>query len=451
MRLPIKEIWQLGLPLSLGLVIQMIIVMVDSAFAGNLSYVNLAAVALGGSIYFILFLLLIGFIVGVSVKAGQAAGAGDTEGMINCFRQGAVIAVVGGSIFAVLLLQTSPLMLLLGQDKEVITLTESYLLWVAWTLPLQAIVVLIRDYFAAIDQPRKSVLPSFLTLLLNALLNYCLSTGNLGFPALGITGIAIASLISNCFLVALLCRGVGWPVMKQMFNLIHRDAWRNNGMTKLLWVSLPIALTLVMEETFFSGSVLLTGTLGPAEQAAHQIVLNLVGTSFLFNTGFGIAIAIVVGKQIGAMEYGRIMPTVKAGWIVAQIFTIPFAFVLLFGNDLWVRLFLDPSVPGNQPTIDFVESVLLIAFVMLFVDTIWLIAVEALHGMLDTVYPALSTLFAYWKISAPIAYWATQNSTHGFVWVWATMFIGAVILSAMTYLRLRCKVKELQNLCAASN
>ena len=118
MRLPIKEIWHLGLPLSLGLVIQMVIIMVDSAFAGNLSYVNLAAVALGGGIYFILFLLLIGFIVGVSVKAGQAAGAEDTEGVINCFRQGAIIAIAGGSIFAVLLLQTSPLMILLGQDTS---------------------------------------------------------------------------------------------------------------------------------------------------------------------------------------------------------------------------------------------------------------------------------------------------------------------------------------------
>jgi len=379
----------------------------------------------------------------VSVKAGQAAGAEDTEGVINCFRQGAIIAIAGGSIFAVLLLQTSPLMILLGQDKEVVALTESYLLWVTWTLPLQAIVVLIRDYFAVIDQPWKSVFPAFLTLLLNAALNYCLSTGNLGFPALGITGIAIASLISNCFLVVLLCRGVGWRVVKQIFNLLHKSAWRDNGMPKLLWVSFPIAMTLVMEEAFFSGSVLLTGTLGPAEQAAHQIVLNLVGVSFLFNTGFGIAVAIVVGKHIGAKDYARIMPTVKAGWIVAQIFTIPFALILLFGSDRWIWLFLDLSVPGNQPSIGFIESVLLITFVMLFVDTIWLIAIEALHGMLDTVYPAISTLIAYWLIGAPIAYWATQTSTQGFVWVWGAMFIGAAILATMVCLRLRYKVKLL--------
>jgi len=450
MRLPIKEIWNLGLPLSLGLVIQMIIVMVDSAFAGNLSYVNLAAVALGGGIYFILFLLLIGFIVGVSVKAGQAAGAEDKEGVINCFRQGAIISVAGGSLFAILLLQTTPLMLFLGQDPSVVALTETYLLWVAWTLPLQAIVVLIRDYFAVIDRPWKSVLPSFLTLILNAFLNYCLSTGNLGFPALGITGIAIASLISSFFLVALLCRGVGWHVVKQIFNFLHGNAWRNSGMTTILLVSFPIAMTLVMEEAFFSGSVLLTGTLGPAEQAAHQIVLNLIGTSFLFNTGFGIAVAIAVGKHIGAKEYGRVMPTVKAGWIVAQIFTIPFALILLFGDSLWVWLFLDPSVAGNQPTIGFVESVLLIAFVMLFVDTIWLIAIEALHGMLDTVYPAVSTLIAYWVVAAPVAYWTTQTSSHGFVWVWGAMFIGAVILTVMVTFRLRKKVTELVDLSTVS-
>ncbi len=70
----LKLIWRLGLPLSLTLVIQMIIIIVDSLFAGNIGYVDLAVISLGGSAFYIFLLLLIGFEVGSSIQAGQALG-----------------------------------------------------------------------------------------------------------------------------------------------------------------------------------------------------------------------------------------------------------------------------------------------------------------------------------------------------------------------------------------
>ncbi|MBX2868799.1 MAG: MATE family efflux transporter [Acidiferrobacterales bacterium] len=442
MHLPIKDIWRLGLPLSLGLVIQMIIIMVDSAFAGNVSYIALAAVALGGGAFFILFLLIIGFTVGASVRAGQALGAGDEEAMFNCFRQGALVSVAFGVVLSWVLLELSPLMLFLRQDPEVVALAEKYLLWITWTLPLQALMVLVRDYFAVIDQPWKSVMPAFLTLLLNAFLDYCLATGNLGFPALGVTGIGIASLISNFFLVLMLLHAMGWNKVRQLFAFAHPDVWKDRGMVTLCVVSIPIAITLVLEEAFFSGTVFLAGAIGAAEQAAHQIVINLVGTSFLFNTGFGIAISIVIGKHVGAKRYDQILPTVKAGWIVAQIFTIPFGLILLFFSDLWIGLFLDQSLSSNQPTILFVKSVLWITFFMLFVDTIWLVLIEGLHGMLDTTFPAISAFIAYWLVGGPLALWATSRFPQAFLWIWIAMFIAAVLLTVMVYLRLRVKLRQ---------
>ncbi len=78
-------------------------------------------------------------------------------------------------------------------------------------------------------------------------------------------------------------------------------------MRKLLLVSFPIALTLMTEEAFFSGSIFLAGTLGGAEQAAHQIFLNTIGTSFLFNTGLAIACSILIGKAVGATGFDQIM------------------------------------------------------------------------------------------------------------------------------------------------
>ncbi|MCP4984220.1 MAG: hypothetical protein GY935_27410, partial [Gammaproteobacteria bacterium] len=319
----------------------------------------------------------------------------------------------------------------------------TYLGWLAWTLPMQALLVLFRSYFAVIDRPWKSVIPVCFALLLNTFLDYCLATGELGFPALGIAGIGIASLVSNALLLVLMLRSMGWPIAREMFSFTRSEVWYEHGMRKLLLVSFPIALTLMTEEAFFAGSIFLAGTLGGAEQAAHQILLNTIGTSFLFNTGLAIACSILIGKAVGAAGFDQIMSIVKAGWVLAQGFTIPFALILLLFGDQWIGLFLDASLTSNQATIGFVKSVLFIAIVMLFVDTIWLVIIESLHGLLDTTYPAISALLAYWLLGGPLAYWATQNYPDAFTWIWVAMLLAATVLTSLVYLRLRIKVAAL--------
>ena len=441
----LKQIWRLGLPISLTMVIQMIIVMVDSAFAGHISYIDLAAISLAGGVFHIGLLLLIGIGIGASVKAGQALGAGNEHAMLNCFRQGTFACLSIGLVLSVLLLNTSSFMLLLDQEPEVVKLAGIYLNWLAWTLPIQALLVLFRSYFAVIDKPWESVLPVCLALLLNTFLDYCLATGELGFPALGIAGIGIASLLSNIFLLLLMLRNMGWSTAHEMFNFSHPQLWQDHGLRKLILISLPIAMTLVVEEAFFAGSIFLAGSLGGAEQAAHQILLNTVGTSFLFNTGLAIACSILIGKAVGAGRFGRIMGIVKAGWILAQGFTIPFALILLVFADQWTGLFLDSTLASNQATIGFVNSVLVIAVVMLFFDTIWMVTIESLHGLLDTTYPAIATLIAYWLIGGPLAYWAIRNYPEAFTAIWVVMLLAAALLTLLVYWRLRVKVADLNS------
>ena len=417
--------------------------MVDSAFAGNISYTDLAAVSLGSNTFNVLLLCMIGICIASSVKAGQALGAGDNKAMLNCFRQGSLLCIVIGLFFSILLLFSDSFMISLGQEADVVELTKSYLYWFSWTLPLQAMIILIRSYFAVIDQPWASVFPILLTLFLNTFLNYCLATGNLGFPAMGIFGIGLASFLSNAFLVILMLRNIGWATVRDIFSFTHPDVNKDKGLFRLLLISLPIAVTLFTEEAFFSGTVFLAGALGAAEQAAHQILFNTINTSYLFNTGIAIACSIIIGKQVGAGEFTKIIPSVKAGWVLAQVFTLPFALVLLFFGDQWISLFLDTSKSSNQATVLLVKSVMLLALFMLFIDAIWLIIIESLHGLLDTTYPAVCALLAYWLIGGPLAYWSIHNMADAFTWIWIAMLISACLLTVMLLYRLMFKVRQL--------
>ena len=334
-----KTIWRLGLPLCLTFVMQMIIIMVDSAFAGNISYGSLAAVSLASNTFYIFLLLVIGVGIACGVKAGRAFGANDQPMMLNSFRQGTLLGVFMGVILAALLLNCAPVMRALGQPEDVIVGMKPYLMWFAWTLPIQALTVLYRTYFAVIDKPWAGVWPVFYALILNAFLDYCLATGNLGFPEMGIAGIGLASLISNVFLLLLMLHNIGWKTVYSLFNFKHQDVWVDGGIWKLLLISMPISLTLVSEEAFFAGSAYLAGYLGAEELAAHQILLNTAGTSYLFNMGVSTACSILIGKYIGAGRISEILNTVKAGWLIVMLISLPFALILLLFGDGWINLF----------------------------------------------------------------------------------------------------------------
>ena len=103
-----KTIWRLGLPLCLTFVMQMIIIMVDSAFAGNISYGSLAAVSLASNTFYIFLLLVIGVGIACGVKAGQAFGANDQPAMLNSFRQGTFLECFHGHDFSNIVVKLCP-------------------------------------------------------------------------------------------------------------------------------------------------------------------------------------------------------------------------------------------------------------------------------------------------------------------------------------------------------
>ena len=438
-----RRIWRLGLPLSLTLMAEMIIVIVDSLFAGNISYIALAAVSLAASAFYIFLLLLIGFEAGSTIRAGQAYGANDYKRMLYCFRQGIALCLVIALPCSIILFNISPLLIKLGQQPEVVALSKEYLFWFSWVLPFQLLIILLRGYYAVINQPWKSVWPVCVTLILNAGLNYCLAFGNFGFPYMGISGIGLASLISNIALLGLMLMSVGRQNSLYLLNIFTFSLWFDRDLVRLFLISLPIGMTLLLEEAFFSGTNLLAGSLGAAEQAAHQILFNAIGASFLFNSGIGMAVSIIIGKHIGANNYSRILDTAACGFLIVLMCSLPFAIVLSFFDDQWIMVYLDDSARSNAKVIFLVKSAIWIAIVSLFIDACYLIVMDTLRGMLDTAYASISALVSYWLIAAPLAYWACLHKPFAFIWIWLSILLASTLLTVLVSIRLGIRIRHI--------
>jgi len=181
--------------------------------------------------------------------------------------------------------------------------------------------------------------------LVNVLFNYLLIGGNLGFPALGIRGAAIATVIGSVF-------GCGMSIFslfsKQSFVYIR--GIQGYIASKLDIKSLlNVGSSAFTEQIFFRIGFLLfaitVANLGNTAYAAHQIGMNMMSLSFSFADGFSVASVALIGRSLGqkrrdlAKLYANMCQ--RMGLVCAFLMSLVFLF---FGRGLFSLFSSDPAI-----------------------------------------------------------------------------------------------------------
>ena len=138
------------------------------------------------------------------------------------------------------------------------------------------------------------------------LANYAFVFGNLGAPALGLEGSALASVLTALFVLARLCRGDPADRRLRRYRLFGnwwRPEWWRFG--ELVRTGLPVAATILAEAGLFSGAAFLMGLIGAAQLAGHTIALQVAALAFQMPFGIGQAATIRVGYHYGARDRRR--------------------------------------------------------------------------------------------------------------------------------------------------
>ena len=145
-------------PLVLAQLSQTAMGFVDTVMAGRVSAVDLAAVAVGSSIFFPVYLFLIGLLSAVTPLVAQAHGRGDGTAVRRSIRQGMAIGLVTGLLLMPILWLMQPFMVWMGVSPEVIPITGRFLFAISWGLPLGGLFFAIRNGGDGLSKPRLSML-----------------------------------------------------------------------------------------------------------------------------------------------------------------------------------------------------------------------------------------------------------------------------------------------------
>ena len=373
---------------------------VDAVMAGRVGPRDLAAVALGNSIWIPVLLLMNGILMSTTAKVARKVGAGSYALIGPLVRQALWLALVVGLLAAALLLAARPVLVLMQVEASLRDTAMGYLQAVALGFPALALYQVLRGFSDGLGSTRPSMVIGLCGLLLNIPLNYLLIHGKLGLPALGGVGCGWATALVMWFMFAAMAWWVHWAPAYQSSRLFERlEGPQWPAIRALLAIGLPIGIAIFAEASIFSVIALLIGSLGASVVAGHQIALNFSAMVFMIPYSLAMAATVRVGQALGrgAPREARF----SAGMAMASALAYACCSASLM---LMLRADIARLYTSDAEVLRVAGALLMYSALFQFSDAIQVTAAGALRGYQDTRATMLITLLAYWGIGLPIGY-----------------------------------------------
>jgi MATE family multidrug resistance protein len=389
-----RAIVQLAWPVLVAQLALMANAVIDTAMAGRLSAVDLAAVGIAASIAATVLMSLVSVLFALPPIIAHLYGAGRQAEIGRELHQGVWISLVLALLAILLLRHPAPFIAISDLQPAVEAKVRAYLDASSWGVPAAIAMRLFFGLSTGIGRPRPVMLFNLLSLLLKVPLNALFMYGLLGLPALGGPGCAVASAV-DAWLLALLVWG--WCLQQPeyaQFNLRRKFAAPERAaIVEFLKLGLPIGLTFVADVTAFTFMALFIARLGPVVSGAHQIAANLAALAFMVPLALGNATAVLAGQALGAGSPERARHTCGQGIRLGMAIALVLCLLFWFGAPLIAALY----TTDRQVQQVAIPLIMLVGLYHLG-DALQAVAVNALRGYKKSVVPMAIYTVTLWGL-----------------------------------------------------
>ncbi len=431
---------KLSYPIILGLLGHTLVGMIDNIMVGKLDPTNLAAVSLGNSFIFIAMSIGIGFSAAITPVVAEAHSKNHTIDLKKSFVNGFLMCLILGVFLFLAIILFKPLLFMLDQPKNVVNLAIPYLEIVAASLIPLLMFQALKQYSDGLSLTSNPMYATLLANIINVVVNYILIFGKFGFPAMGIIGAAIGTLVSRIimfsFLFFLLYKK---DIIKNYIKDIFRFIIDKSMIEKILSLGFPTSLQMLFEVGIFTSAIWLSGLLGEITQSANQIVLNISSMTFMIASGLGVSAAIRSGNLKGLENYKELKRISLSILLLGIFFALIFTLLIIIFREYLPYIYIDISdVYNYEKNIIIVQKsaklFIIVALFQLF-DSAQVIILGALRGMQDVKIPTIIVFIAYWVIGFPISFYFGDINMLKEIGIWIGLLCGLLFSAVFLYLR----------------
>ena len=427
----LRETLVLGMPLAGASLAQMALHVTNVVMVGWYGMVPLAAVVLGASSYFIVFVLGSGFAKAVMPMVASALGRGDEAQVRRDTRMGLWLSIAYGVVMLPVFWWSGPILLALGQDVEVSAIAQSYMRIAGFGMVAALCMTVLQSYLSAFGRTQVVLWVTHAAFGLNIAVNWALIFGNWGFPEMGVRGAAVATIsIQVLSLVVLGLYAAYLPALRRfhLFQRFWRPDWHAMGQVWRLGV--PIGLTGLAEGGLFQASALMMGWIGTVELAAHGIALEVAALSFMLHVGLSSAATIRIARFDGKGQRAALRRAAVVALLLSLVLAVVSVVVFVALPGPIVRLFLDMAKPESAEIVAYGVVLLTVAALFQLADGMQVMALGMLRGLQDTRVPLLLASVSYWLIGIPCSYVLAFPMGYGGVGLWLGLVVGLFFAAA---------------------
>ena len=421
---------------------------VDNIMVGKLGSTELAAVSLGNSMIFVAMSIGIGFSTAITPIVAEADAENDNSKIRSAFHHGLFLCVIlGFSLFGLVVL-AKPIMELLHQPKEVITLAKPFVDWVAFSLVPLIIYQGYKQFADGLSMTKVSMYAIVMANIMHVIINYCLIYGVWIFPKMGILGAALGTVISRIAMVVFMHMILSRKEqLKQYFHNFSFDEIKKVMIKKIVDLGFPSAMQMLFEVVLFTAGIWLCGNIGKNSQAANQISLSLASMTFMFAMGLSVVSMIRVSNQKGLNDYKQLVVVARSIFLLAILIEILFAIMFVSLHQVLPYLFLNmenqSQLLDNQEVIAIASKLLLVAAVFQISDGIQVVVLGALRGLQDVKIPMYITFVAYWIVGFPISFYLGEYTSLKAIGVWIGLLAGLTTAAVFLFIRFHYLTKKM--------
>ena len=439
-----RQLTALATPIAMTQLAQVAVSTTNIALMGSLGVDQVAAGGLALVLFNQIRTMCVGLITATGNQVATAVSRSEKRNMSaddeirDVVRASLLISTVAGIVGAAVLIGLGWALRWLGQDAAVLAQARPMMVALAPGLLPCLWFQVIRQYTVGMRRPQALLLVTVGSVALNVVAALALMHGWAGLPAMGLTGVGIATS-----LVFLITCAVFWAMVRHDAELgaaltirrssptppapqappAHRPLRpvRRSTIAAELRLGTPIALTYGSEAGLFSVLAVAMGTLGAAALAAHNVVYQLVYIVFQVAIGLSHGASILVSRAAARDEIRRARGLAWLALRHAAVIAALVGVLYIAAPDIVLRPFLTSH---DGATVRVANQLLLIAIVLQFFDAAQNIGNGLLRGLTDTRAGFRLSLVGYWIVGLPTALLLAFPAGLGAVGVWCGLAAG---------------------------
>ena len=430
-----EELLQIAFPLIVSYACDTVMMFCDRLFLSKLSSEHMSAAMAGGLSAFMCSTFFVGLLAYTTAMVAQRLGAGKQHMCPVVTSQGLLVALAAYPVLLLLI----PLGKLLFGAAELnpaqLTLQSEYFELMMWGSLIPLLRNPLSNFFSGVGRTRIVMLAAMVSMITNVGLNYMLIFGKFGFPALGIRGAAIGTILAGVAGVVVLATSYLGKKNRGDFHVIEGLRWDRRLMGELLRLGTPSGAELFFNLTAFTALITLFHAQGAIAASAITITFNWDLVGFTPLLGINVAVTSLVGRYVGKKQLSNAHRAVISGlWLACgYMFCLMVLFALAPGP--LVDLFRPSETSDTWKDIR-PMAVVMVQFISLYLlaDAVNVVFIGALRGAGDTFWTMVLSAVNHWMLLA-ITYVSLEVFDVSAVTAWVILVFSLWGLTSIVVLR----------------